>query len=185
MAARISRRSFLSATLAAGGVRVVGGLDGMGRLDAQSIPDADRFLGKSLAPDAVDSIIAIGRDGTVTIFVGRVDLGTGSRIAMRQIAGEELDVAPERIAMIEGDTALTPNQGGTGGSYGVARGGVQLRRAAATAPPAPGGLGAPRLRPPAAGPAVADGLVRARGRRGPVGRGDLLGRRPLPREGAP
>ena len=35
--------------------------------------------------------------------------------------------------MIEGDTALTPNQGGTGGSYGIARGGSQLRLAAATA----------------------------------------------------
>ena len=130
MGARVSRRRFL----AAGGVLIVGlRLDGLGRAGAQSIPDADRFLGKSLAPDAVDSMLVVHRDGSVTIFVGRVDLGTGSRIAMRQIVGEELDVPLERIAMIEGDTALTPNQGGTGGSYGVARGGVQLRRAAATA----------------------------------------------------
>jgi nicotinate dehydrogenase subunit B len=177
MAVRVSRRSFLSATLATGGVLVVGGLDGMGRLDAQSIPDADRFLGKSLAPDAVDSIIAIGRDGTVTIFVGRVDLGTGSRIAMRQIAGEELDVAPERIAMIEGDTALTPNQGGTGGSYGVARGGVQLRRAAATARQALVGMAAQRLGRPATDLDVADGVVRARDGGGSVGYGDLIGDR--------
>jgi nicotinate dehydrogenase subunit B len=177
MAVRVSRRSFLSATLATGGVLVVGGLDGMGRLDAQSIPDADRFLGKSLAPDAVDSIIAIGRDGTVTIFVGRVDLGTGSRIAMRQIAGEELDVAPERIAMIEGDTALTPNQGGTGGSYGVARGGVQLRRAAATARQALVGMGAQRLGRPATDLDVADGVVRARDGGASVGYGDLIGDR--------
>ena len=35
--------------------------------------------------------------------------------------------------MIEGDTALTPDQGATAGSYGVARGGLQIRRAAATA----------------------------------------------------
>ncbi len=130
MAARVSRRSFL----AAGGVLIVGlGLDGLGRAGAQSIPDADRFLGKSLAPDAVDSFLAVHRDGSVTIFVGRVDLGTGGRIAMRQLAGEELDIPLERIAMIEGDTALTPNQGGTGGSYGIARGGSQLRLAAATA----------------------------------------------------
>ena len=111
MAARVSRRSFL----AAGGVLIVGlGLDGLGPAGAQSIPDADRFLGKSLAPDAVDSFLAVHRDGSVTIFVGRVDLGTGGRIAMRQIVGEELDIPLERIAMIEGDTALTPNQGGTG-----------------------------------------------------------------------
>ncbi|MFI5377372.1 MAG: molybdopterin cofactor-binding domain-containing protein, partial [Candidatus Rokuibacteriota bacterium] len=134
MASRVSRRRFLATSLAAGGVLIVGsGLDGLGRAGAQSIPDADRFLGKSLAPDMVDSMLAVHRDGSVTVFVGRVDLGTGGRIALRQIVGEELDIPLDRIAMIEGDTALTPNQGGTGGSYGVARGGVQLRRAAATA----------------------------------------------------
>jgi CO/xanthine dehydrogenase Mo-binding subunit len=175
MVAPLSRRAFLATTLAAGGVLVVGGLDGVERLDAQSIPDADRFLGKSLAPDAVDSIIAIGRDGTVTIFVGRVDLGTGSRIAMRQIAGEELDVAPERIAMIEGDTALTPNQGGTGGSYGVARGGVQLRRAAATARQALIGMAAQRLGRPAVDLEVADGAVRVKDGSASVGYGELIG----------
>jgi CO/xanthine dehydrogenase Mo-binding subunit len=177
MAAPVSRRSFLAGTLAAGGVLVVGGLDGVERLAAQSVPDADRFLGKSLAPDAVDSIIAIARDGSVTIFVGRVDLGTGSRIAMRQIAGDELDVAPERIAMIEGDTALTPNQGGTGGSYGVARGGVQLRRAAATARQALIGMAAQRLGRPAADLEVADGAVRAKDGGASVGYGELIGDR--------
>jgi CO/xanthine dehydrogenase Mo-binding subunit len=106
-----------------------------------------------------------------------VDLGTGSRIAMRQIAGEELDVAPERIAMIEGDTALTPNQGGTGGSYGVARGGVQLRRAAATARQALIGLAAPRLGRPAADLEVADGAVRAKDGTASVGYGELIGDR--------
>ncbi len=120
----ISRRSFL----AAGGVLVVGlGLDGVGRAPAQTVAGADRFLGKSLAPDAVDSFLAVHADGSVTLFVGKVDIGTGGRIAMRQIVGEELDVPLERIAMIEGDTALTPNQGATAGSYGIARGG--LRRA--------------------------------------------------------
>jgi nicotinate dehydrogenase subunit B len=177
MAARVSRRTFLATSLATGGVLIVGGLDGLGRLDAQSIPDADRFLGKSLAPDAVDSMIAIRRDSTVTIFVGRVDLGTGSRIAMRQIAGEELDVAPERIAMIEGDTALTPNQGGTGGSYGVARGGVQLRRAAATARQALIGLAATQLGRPASDLEVADGIVRVKDGSASVGYGELIGDR--------
>ena len=176
MNARVSRRSFL----AAGGVLIVGlGLDGLGRVGAQSIPDADRFLGKSLAPDAVDSFLAVHRDGSVTIFVGRVDLGTGGRIAMRQLAGEELDVPLERIAMIEGDTALTPNQGGTGGSYGVARGGSQLRRAAATARRTLVELAARRLGRPAADLEVADGVVRARDGSGSVGYGELIGDRAL------
>ena len=176
MAARVSRRSFL----AAGGVLIVGlGLDGLGRAGAQSIPDADRFLGKSLAPDAVDSFLAVHRDGSVTIFVGRVDLGTGGRIAMRQIAGEELDVPLERIAMIEGDTALTPNQGGTGGSYGIARGGSQLRLAAATARRGLVDLAAQRLGRPAGDLEVADGVVRGKDGTGSVSYGELIGDRAL------
>jgi len=116
-ATRISRRSFL----AAGGVLVVGfGLDGLKGAPAQTVPGADRFLGKPLAPDVVDSYLAVHADGSVTIFVGKVDIGTGGRIAMRQIVGEELDIPLQRIAMIEGDTALTPNQGATAGSYGIA-----------------------------------------------------------------
>jgi len=174
MDARISRRGFL----AAGGVLVVGlGLDGLGRAGAQSIPDADRFLGKSLAPDAVDSFLAVHRDGTVTAFVGRVDLGTGGRIAMRQLVGEELDIPLERIAMIEGDTALTPNQGGTGGSYGIARGGSQLRRAAATARQALLALAAQRLGRPAGDLEVADGVARAKDGSGSVSYGELIGDR--------
>jgi nicotinate dehydrogenase subunit B len=175
MAARVSRRRFLATSLAAGGVLIVG--SGLGRAGAQSIPDADRFLGKSLAPDMVDSMLAVHRDGSVTVFVGRVDLGTGGRIALRQIVGEELGVPLERIAMIEGDTALTPNQGGTGGSYGVARGGVQLRRAAATARQALLGLAAQRLGRPATDLEVADGVVRARDGNGSVGYGELIGDR--------
>ena len=81
-------------------------------------------------PGAVDSYLAVHADGSVTIVVGKVDIGTGGRIAIRQLVAEELDLPLERIAMIEGDTALTPNQGATAGSYGIVRGGVQL--------PAPG-----------------------------------------------
>ena len=176
MDARVSRRSFL----AAGGVLIVGlGFDGLGRAGAQSIPDADRFLGKSLAPDAVDSFLAVHRNGSVTIFVGRVDLGTGGRIAMRQLAGEELDIPLERIAMIEGDTALTPNQGGTGGSYGIARGGSQLRLAAATARRALLDLAAQRLGRPAADLEVVDGVVRGKDGGGSVTYGELIGDRAL------
>ena len=176
MATHVSRRGFL----AAGGVLIVGlGLDGLGPAGAQSIPDADRFLGKSLAPDAVDSFLAVHRDGTVTAFVGRVDLGTGGRIAMRQLVGEELDIPLERIALIEGDTALTPNQGGTAGSSSIARGGSQLRLAAATARRALVNLAAQRLGRPAGDLDVADGVVRGKDGNGSVGYGELIGDRTL------
>jgi CO/xanthine dehydrogenase Mo-binding subunit len=170
----ISRRSFL----AAGGVLIVGlGLDGAIRAPAQTVPGADRFLGKSLAPDAVDSFLAVHADGSVTLFVGKVDIGTGGRIAMRQIVGEELDVPLERIAMIEGDTALTPNQGATAGSYGIARGGTQLRQAAATARQALLAQAAQHLGRPVGDLQIVDGVVRAKDGSVAVTYGELIGDR--------
>jgi nicotinate dehydrogenase subunit B len=172
--ARLSRRSFL----AAGGVLIVGlGLDGLGWAPAQTVTGADRFLGKPLAPDVVDSFLAVHADGSVTIFVGKVDIGTGGRIAMRQIVGEELDIPLERIAMIEGDTALTPNQGATAGSYGIARGGMQIRRAAATARQALLAQAAQRLGRPGGDLEVADGVVRTKDDSASVRYGELIGDR--------
>jgi CO/xanthine dehydrogenase Mo-binding subunit len=100
-------------------------------------------------------------DGTVVVHSGKVDLGTGHRIAMRQMVGEELDLGVDRIELIEGDTALTPNQGPTAGSTGVMRGGVELRQAAATAREALLALAAERLQRPAGELSLADGTVRA------------------------
>src|SRR5213593_1094583 len=90
-------------------------------------------LGKPVDPREVDSFLAIHTDGSATIYTSKVDVGTGLRIAMSQMVAEELGIPVERINLVEGDTALTPDQGGTGGSTGIPRGGVELRQAAATA----------------------------------------------------
>src|SRR6516165_3826763 len=88
---------------------------------------------RSVDPSAVDTFLSVNGDGTVTLYCGKVDLGQGLRIAMRQIAGEELGIGVDKIKYVEGDTALTPDQGRTSGSSGIQRGGTQIRRAAATA----------------------------------------------------
>jgi CO/xanthine dehydrogenase Mo-binding subunit len=46
----------------------------------------------------------------VTIFSGKVDLGQGLRIAIPQMAAEELGIGVDRIAMVEGDTASLPTR---------------------------------------------------------------------------
>jgi nicotinate dehydrogenase subunit B len=94
-----------------------------------SLPDAAR----PVAPDEVDGFLAIDRQGDVSVFSGKVDLGTGVRTAMAQIVAEELDVPMARIRVIQGDTALTPDQGPTYGSLSIQNGGMQIRQAAATA----------------------------------------------------
>jgi CO/xanthine dehydrogenase Mo-binding subunit len=96
-------------------------------------------------PNEVDSFLTVNGDGTVTVYCGKVDLGQGLRIAMRQIAGEELGIGVDMIKYVEGDTALTPDQGRTSGSNGIQRAGMQLRRAAATARQALVELAAQRL----------------------------------------
>jgi CO/xanthine dehydrogenase Mo-binding subunit len=171
---RVTRRTFLKA----GGAVVVGIQLGpmlAGRGAAQTIPTADAFLGKTVAADAVDGFLAIHADGTVTLFSGKVDLGTGARAALRQMAAEELEVSVERITMIEGDTALTPDQGATAGSAGVARGGMQIRRAAATARQALLERAAQRLGRPAGELEVVDGAIRPKSGGPSVSYAELVG----------
>ncbi len=95
--------------------------------------DAAADTPKVVAPDRVDGFLAIDRQGNVTVFSGKVDLGTGVRTAITQIVAEELDVPMARVNVIQGDTSLTPDQGPTYGSLSIQNGGVQIRLAAATA----------------------------------------------------
>ena len=88
---------------------------------------------KPVTLDEVDSFLAIDAKGAVTVYTGKVDLGTGVHTALAQMAAEELDVPLRQIEMIEGDTDLTPDQGVTYASLTIQNGGVQIRQAAATA----------------------------------------------------
>jgi nicotinate dehydrogenase subunit B len=88
---------------------------------------------KTVSPDRVDGFLSIDTDGSVLAYSGKVDLGTGVRTALTQIVADELDVPMSSVTIIQGDTALTPDQGTTSGSLSIQNGGMQLRRAAATA----------------------------------------------------
>ena len=88
---------------------------------------------KPVALTEVDSFLAIDKVGHVTVYSGKVDLGTGVTTALRQIVAEELDVPIGRIELIQGDTLLTPDQGNTWGSLTIQLGGMQLRQASAAA----------------------------------------------------
>jgi nicotinate dehydrogenase subunit B len=166
----VSRRTFLKS----GGALIVGlGLPQTGA--AQRVAGADAALGKPLDVADVDGFIAVHADSSVTIYCGKVDLGQGLRIAIPQMAAEQLGVGIERITMIEGDTGLTPDQGPTGGSSGVMRGGVQIAQAAATAREALIGIAAERAGRPRAELEAVDGEVRPKGGGKGVPFGQLVG----------
>ena len=152
-ASRLSRRAVLK-----GGAITVGfALAGIPpRVRAQSVAVAKRVLD----PKEVDAFFSVNSNGTVTLFCGKVDLGQGLRIAIPQIAAEELGIEVDKITFIEGDTALTPNQGRTSGSNGIQRGGMQIRQAAATARKALIELAVQRLNARAEDLDVAGGMVR-------------------------
>ena len=114
---------------------------------------------KPVALDQVDSFLAIHKDGTVTMYTGKVDLGTGTRIALPQMVAEELDIALDKIKLVEGDTALTPDQGPTWGSLSIQIGGVQLRQAAATARQTLVQMAVQKLGMPSADLAIKDGVI--------------------------
>jgi CO/xanthine dehydrogenase Mo-binding subunit len=137
-------------------------------------------LGKSLDPDSVDGLLALHPDGSVTIYSGKVDLGTGHRIAVRQMVAEELGIGVDRIALVEGDTALTPDQGPTAGSSGITRGAVPIRQAAATARQVLRQRAAGRLQQSVEALDLADGEVRTATGDVAIGIGALIGEQRAP-----
>ncbi len=92
---------------------------------------AEAFGGR--VTSQLDDWLRFEPDGTILAFSGKVELGTGVRTALAQIVAEELDVPFERVQMVMGDTARTPNEGFTAGSMTIQSSGSALRNAAAEA----------------------------------------------------
>jgi nicotinate dehydrogenase subunit B len=125
----LSRREF---------VRDAGGLlIGFSLADATVLP---RVLAASPedamkipSPGRLDAWLRIEKDGLVRVFTGKVEIGMGVETGFAQIVAEELDVSPGRVRFVMGDTSMTTDQGGVGGSTSIMLGAKPLRNVAATA----------------------------------------------------
>src|SRR4051794_18358703 len=100
MATTLTRREIGAA---AAGLTLLFSLRG----EAQTAPP--RLPGSLQTNRRLEAWLRIEPGGAVTVFTGKVELGQGAVTALLQIAAEELDVAPGRIRIISGDTALTPD----------------------------------------------------------------------------
>ncbi|HUH98960.1 MAG TPA: molybdopterin cofactor-binding domain-containing protein [Anaerolineales bacterium] len=109
--------------------------------------------------DRLDDWLAIEPDGAVTAYSGKVELGTGVRTALAQIVAEELDVPLDRVRMVMGDTARTPDEGYTAGSMTISGSGTALRNAAAEARRAMLKMAAERLDAASNELAVREGVI--------------------------
>ena len=109
----ISRRSLL----AGGGALIVSfSLPGAGKVAAQEA----EATGGGIPSDMLDSWLRIDAQGVATVYTGRAEFGQGMKTAMIQLAAEELSLDPHTVKIIACDTALTPNEGYTSGSRGMA-----------------------------------------------------------------
>lgn len=81
----------------------------------------------------LDAWLRVNADGTITMMTGKIELGQGITTALCQIVSDELDIDYQRIKVISGDTALTPNEGVTSGSLSIQDSGTALRFASAEA----------------------------------------------------
>lgn len=80
-----------------------------------------------------ECLLAVWDDGSVTALHGHVDLGTGLRTALAQLVAEELNISVDKVHLLMGHTALSPNQGATIASTSLQIHGTPLRAAAAQA----------------------------------------------------
>src|SRR5882672_5587049 len=86
-----------------------------------------------LKPDQLATYISVNADGSATAWIGKVDMGQGTDVGWTIMVAEELDLAPDRVSIVQSHTDVTINQGGASGSTGIWRGGTALRNAAAEA----------------------------------------------------
>jgi nicotinate dehydrogenase subunit B len=92
---------------------------------------APKLPGSLKTTPLLDAWIKVAPDGRVSVCTGKVELGTGVRTALLQVAAEQLDLAPQAIELITADTAATPNEGYTAGSHTMADSGTAILNAAA------------------------------------------------------
>ncbi len=76
--------------------------------------------------------VQLDRDGGVTVLIGSQSTGQGHATSYAQLVAERLDLPPERVRVVQGDTDVVTSGAGTGGSSSIPVGGVSVDRAAKT-----------------------------------------------------
>ncbi len=98
---------------------------------------AEAADGGPAIPSAPEGSVAarlhISEGGRITVMTGKVDVGQGARKQFTMAAAEELRAPMESVHVIMGDTALTPDDGGTYASRNTPSNVPEVRRACAVA----------------------------------------------------
>ena len=68
----------------------------------------------------------LDEDGGVTVLIGSQSSGQGHATAYAQLVADHLDLPPQRVRLVQGDTDAIATGGGTGGSSSIPCGGASL-----------------------------------------------------------
>jgi nicotinate dehydrogenase subunit B len=148
------RRDFLK--LLGGGLVVLVALP---RVSAQE-SGGGRGRGGAATPQDIGAWLHIAESGAITAYTGKVEMGQNIRTSLTQAVAEELRTAPSQIALVMGDTMLTPYDIGTVGSMTTPQMAPQLHRAAAAAREMLIDLAAAKWNADRSTVTLADGVVR-------------------------
>src|SRR5581483_5838041 len=102
------------------------------RAEGRGRPRSAAVIANTLPQSLIDNPIlsqwiAFNEPGRVRVGSGKVEIGQGILTALTQIAAEELDVRPDQINLVSGQTDISPAEGFTSGSYSIAVGGASIR----------------------------------------------------------
>lgn len=127
----LDRRSFLRLSALAGGGLVLGFyLRSSGRAGAEEVTKITGMTDGSFAPNAY---INIAKDGTVTIFSARPEIGQGIKTSLPMVVAEELGVDWKSVKVVTAPLSAEYGNQSAGGSTSTPQSYMNLRRAGATA----------------------------------------------------
>ena len=118
-----SRRTFLK-TAALGGASLVIGFDGRRLFGAER---------KETAQFKPNGWVRVDPDGTVTLTIGKSEMGQGVRTALAMMLADELDADWARIKLVQASPGPEFKRLGTGGSCSLGGSWKMLRQAGAAA----------------------------------------------------
>jgi carbon-monoxide dehydrogenase large subunit len=107
--------------------------------------------------------VQLNRDGGVTVLIGSQSSGQGHATSYAQIVADKLDLPPERVRVVQGDTDAIASGAGTGGSSSIPVGGVSVDRASKTLADQIKQIAAEALEAAVGDLEIADGAVRVAG----------------------
>jgi CO/xanthine dehydrogenase Mo-binding subunit len=87
-------------------------------------------IGNTGQANPSSAFVEVLNDGTAIVSVGAVDIGQGSSTVLAQIAAETLGLRLEDVALVSGDTAVSPEAGATSASRQTYISGQAVRMAA-------------------------------------------------------